>query len=533
MSIHERTSKGLAVALAAAVVIRLLTMGLYPFTDTTEARYAEVARKMVELGDWVTPWYDYGVPFWAKPPLSTWLTALSFKVFGFNEFAGRLPHFLVATVTAWLVWDWIRRSHPRTAQLSLALLCGTLVFSVAAFAVMTDMSLALATTMVMRGFWCHLHPEEATGRLRWDGQWLLFAGLGLGMLAKGPVVIVLSGLPILGWALATGNFVRVWKSFSWIKGLMVVVAIAAPWYVWAEMRTPGFWAYFFVGEHWKRFTETGWTGDRYGSAHASARGTIWLLALGASLPWPLLLPWLGIGRASALAAVTGGQRQPATATDWLSDGRTPANVASPAERRSWAGYLVAWVLAPCLFFTAAGNILWTYVLPAMPALAIGLATWLASDPRHRRVNAVIIAGVLFTLAALLAIAADRQSNHAWKTAKGTVAAYAELSREAMHATALNSPQQQIPLFFLGDRPYSASFYSRGTAKLVSSPTDLLALLEQKAAFVALTKEQTRAMPDSLKTRLQLRQTGPQFDLYSSRPNIPRQSGIGLTKESGG
>lgn len=508
MSIHERTSKGLTVALAAAVVIRLLTMGLYPFTDTTEARYAEVARKMVELGDWITPWYDYGVPFWAKPPLSTWLTALSFKVFGFNEFAGRLPHFLVATVTAWIVWDWIRRSHPRTAQLSLALLCGTLVFSVAAFAVMTDMSLALATTMVMRGFWCHLHPEEATGRLRWDGQWLLFAGLGLGMLAKGPVVIVLSGLPIVGWALATGNFVRVWKSFSWIKGLLVVVAIAAPWYVRAEMRTPGFWAYFFVGEHWKRFTEAGWMGDRYGSAHASARGTIWLLALGASMPWPLLLPWLGIGRGSALAA----------ATDGPSDGRTPANVASPTEQRSWDGYLLAWVLTPCLFFTAAGNILWTYVLPAMPALAIGLATWLSRDARHRRVNAVVIAGVLLTLAALLAIAVDRQSSHAWKTAKGTVAAYAELSRAARHSTALNSAQKAIPLVFLGDRPYSAAYYSRGTAQLVSSTTDLMALLDQKAAFVALTNEQSKAMSGAFRARLQLRQSGPQFDLYSSRPN---------------
>lgn len=518
MSIHKRTSKMLTAALAIAVVIRLFTMGTYPFTDTTEARYAEVARKMVELGDWITPWYDYGVPFWAKPPLSTWLTALSFKIFGFSEFAGRMPHFLLATATAWIVWDWIRRSDPRAAELSLALLCGTLVFSVAAFAVMTDMSLAFATTLVMRGFWCHLYPEEATARPHWDGQWLLFAGLGLGMLAKGPVVIMLSGLPIVGWTLATGNIVRVWKSFSWFKGLVVVLAITAPWYVWAEMRTPGFWAYFFVGEHWKRFTETGWTGDRYGSAHASARGMIWLLAVGASLPWPLLLPWLGIGRAAAQAAATGAQSQPATATDWPNDGRFTAHRSSPAERRSWAGYLLAWVLAPCLFFTAAGNILWTYVLPSMPALAIGLALWLAGDPRHRRVNAVVIAGVLVTLATLLAIAVDRQSTQAWKTARDTVAAYTELSREARPATALNSPQQPLPLVFLGDRPYSASFYSRGTAKLVSTTTDLLALLEQQSAFVALTNQQSKAMSAALRARLQLLQSGPQFDLYRSQPN---------------
>ncbi|MDL2339624.1 MAG: hypothetical protein QFE16_17460, partial [Pseudomonadota bacterium] len=58
-------------ALGLTALMRLMTLGLYPLTDTTEARYAEIARKMVELGDWITPWYDYGVPFWAKPPLST------------------------------------------------------------------------------------------------------------------------------------------------------------------------------------------------------------------------------------------------------------------------------------------------------------------------------------------------------------------------------------------------------------------------------------------------------------------------------
>ncbi|HTM72428.1 MAG TPA: glycosyltransferase family 39 protein, partial [Pseudolabrys sp.] len=57
-------------------------MGLVPLMDTTEARYGEIARKMAELNDWVTPWFDYGVPYWGKPPLAFWLTATSFKVFG-------------------------------------------------------------------------------------------------------------------------------------------------------------------------------------------------------------------------------------------------------------------------------------------------------------------------------------------------------------------------------------------------------------------------------------------------------------------
>ena len=63
--------------------------------DKTEARYAEIARIMLETNNWITPQIDYGSPFWAKPPLSTWLSAMSMKAFGVNEFAVRLPSLLL------------------------------------------------------------------------------------------------------------------------------------------------------------------------------------------------------------------------------------------------------------------------------------------------------------------------------------------------------------------------------------------------------------------------------------------------------
>ena len=56
------------------VIVRLLAMWLIPLNDTTEARYAEIARKMLETGNWVTQLHDYGIPFWAKPPLSSWMS---------------------------------------------------------------------------------------------------------------------------------------------------------------------------------------------------------------------------------------------------------------------------------------------------------------------------------------------------------------------------------------------------------------------------------------------------------------------------
>ena len=282
--------------LAIVVLLRLVTMGLYPLTDTTEARYSEVARKMVELGDWVTPWYEYGVPFWAKPPLSNWVTAASIELLGVNEFAARLPHFLLAMMVAWLVWDWVGRASKREALLTVALLSGTMLYFVAAAAVMTDMALALGTTLAMRGFWARF---ESAHTQRPGEEWLFFLGLGIGMLAKGPVAVVLAGTPIVLWALLTGNVVQAFRRIPWIKGSLLVLVLSAPWYAMAEIRTPGFLEYFFIGEHWMRFTVTGWAGDRYGSAHATQRGAIWLLALAACMPWTVMLPFLALGRKAA------------------------------------------------------------------------------------------------------------------------------------------------------------------------------------------------------------------------------------------
>ena len=99
----------------------------------------------------------------------------------------------------------------------------------------------------------------------------LFIGLGIGLLAKGPIAVVLSGLPIGLWMLLTGNMKASWQRLPWVKGTFLTLAIAAPWYVMAEIRTPGFWEYFFIGEHWKRFTVTGWAGDILKQANKAAK----------------------------------------------------------------------------------------------------------------------------------------------------------------------------------------------------------------------------------------------------------------------
>ena len=127
--------------------MRLATLGAYPLLDPTESRYAEIARKMLETGDWLVPQVDYGVPFWGKPPLSTWLSAVAMAVFGVNEFAARLPSFLLLAGCGALVYRLAAlRAGADAALWALAAFATTGLVFVSAGAVMTDPALVFATT---------------------------------------------------------------------------------------------------------------------------------------------------------------------------------------------------------------------------------------------------------------------------------------------------------------------------------------------------------------------------------------------------
>ena len=456
----SNAARGVLLLLGLLVAARLAAMGLLPLMDSTEARYAEIGRKMVEGGDWVTPWADDGVPFWGKPPLSFWLTAASFKLFGINEFAARLPHFLCAVAIAVLTWRLGAGRSQQQALLAVASLGGSVLFYVSSGAVMTDAALVLGTTLAMVGFWVGLHGPRAP---RQRERWWLFAGLAVALLAKGPVALVLIGVPLLAWTLVRGEAGAVWRAFPWIPGLLWVGVLVLPWYLVAESRTPGFLRYFIVGEHWQRFMTPGWKGDLYGTAHRFAPGTIWAFAFAALLPWSLLLP--------AAELVRRLKRQPPGAE---------------APDRAWPLYLLLWGLTPLLFFTAARNIIWTYVLPGVPTLALLGAHWLARYPARTR-QRLVLGGLLLSLmgSAAFAIQFQASSQAGLRSAKALVAAY-EQRRVASE-----------PLIYVGPRPFSAAFYSGGRARRVDSVAQLAGQLPPEGAYVALRGEQAvdlKALP---------------------------------------
>ena len=446
----RRATRLIGVLIGLLLLARLAAMDLMPLMDTTEARYAEIARKMAELGDWVTPWFDYGVPFWGKPPLSFWLTAASFETLGVSEFAARLPHLLCGLLMAAITWR-LARPRPRGEALAaIALLAGSALFFVASAAVMTDSALALGTTLAMAGFWLALHDPEPAVRKRWG--WLFFLGLAVGLLAKGPVAGVLVVLPLLAWTALSPRRAEVWHRLPWLGGLLLLAAVTLPWYALAEQRTPGFLQYFIVGEHWHRFVTPGWQGDLYGTAHRYPPGAIWALAFGALLPWSVLLPM----------AAWWGHREP-----------PPPELS--ADDRAWRRYLLLWSLTPLVFFTPARNVLWTYVLPAAPALALLAAGWLLRKLPPERAQSWLAAGMAISLLA----------------AAGGLAA-AMLSQRIEHLSTMELvrayEQRRAPgqaLVFVGHRPGSAMFYSRGKALLVEDDDALGPHIGGAGGFVAI------------------------------------------------
>ncbi|WP_296448035.1 ArnT family glycosyltransferase [Rhodoferax sp. UBA5149] len=476
---------GLAILLG----LRLLSLGGYPLMDSTEARYAEISRLMLSLGDWVTPWYDHHIPFWGKPPLSFWTTAASFSLLGVNEFAARLPDFLAALGVGWLVWDWAMRHSKQQALAALALLAGCSLMLIAAGAVMTDMTLAVGTTLAMRGFWLGLHGD-ATRRQR--EAWLFFLGLAVGLLAKGPLVLVLAGLPLGLWTLFNRQLGRVWRDLPWIRGSLVVLLLVAPWYVAAEVRTPGFLDYFLMGEHWHRFVTPGWSGDRYGVAHSAPWGSIWVYAWAATLPWSLLLPlawwrWRKADRAAGVAPLT-----------------------VPAQDKPLQHYLVLWSLAPAVFFTFAGNILWTYVLPALPSLALLVAAWLSRRPDPRRVNRLLSLGLMLSavLFAGFVVSLNLPQLEDLHTTKRLVA----------HYGALNT--RHSALVFYPERPYSAAFYSRGQAEKISQASGLLPLMTGPPVFLAVKTGAVATLPVAVHSQLQWLAQHGDYTLFSIGTGVP-------------
>jgi 4-amino-4-deoxy-L-arabinose transferase-like glycosyltransferase len=495
-------TRWLQAALAAALAVRLVTLGTYPLADTSEARYAEIVRVMRETGNWVTLQETPGTPFLGKPPLYAWLSAASTYAFGLNEFSLRLPSFVCGIAVLALCGVWAaalarrpspsppaplrppskpilplfgseadnggRRQSPSElvvtewgeghAALLSCVVLATTGFFIGYGAVMTDPALGLCTAWMMVAF--QRAVIDGSGHALW--RYGFFVAAGLAMLAKGPVAFLYVALPIVVWAFWRGRWRAIWKALPWLRGSVLSAAISLPWYVWAEVRNPDFLSYFLIGEHVLRYLQPGWTGDRYGTAHREPFGTI----------WGYLAEALGLWSIALLALVRPTPGWLARARAWCQDdGRLFALLAT---------------LVPLLVLTFASNVIWTYVMPVLTPLAALLGLELAQrsarpEPSRRLVNWLAGASV-----ALVCTGAA-----AW----GPLHANGSSFAAPVMAWRQQLSAQPGPLLYWGAKtPASLRFYSRGAAEPVPDLATRLDGLEAGSrVYVAIVPEQLAAL----------------------------------------
>jgi 4-amino-4-deoxy-L-arabinose transferase-like glycosyltransferase len=336
-------------------------------SDMTEARYAEMAHKMFLSGDFITPFIGENVPFWGKPPLSFWTGAISLHIFGVNDFAVRFPSFLFSLGMIFLTFFFTRKhfDNLRAHVATVVLLCSP-IFLFLMGGVMTDQSLAFAVILSFFAFYNALEGYGKKASVLWG--YAFFIGLGLGLLAKGPVVLFLVGSGVGLWVIIKNKWKLIWKKIPWFTGTALMLAIALPWYILAEQKTPGFLRYFIIGEHFERYLVPGWEGDLYGQGRGGYFGIIWVYLLISILPWPIYLAYKSFSK-SFVSSVR--------------------EIKFIKDEKIFYVLLIA--LGQLIFFTFSKNLHLTYTLPFLASVAILISLIICKSDKKMDVDKFVIA----------------------------------------------------------------------------------------------------------------------------------------------
>ena len=399
--------------LFALIANRGLINYLLPLMDKTEARYAEIARIMVETNNWILLQIDYNVPFWAKPPLSTWLTAISIKVFGSYEFFIRLP-FLIVSIIIILLMSRYDKIENKIFFLTPLILLLIPEFYLHAGVVSTDTMLNFSIILVMLSFWEAVSKESG---FKW--WYAFFVGIGLGLLSKGPIIFILTITPIFIWLFVYKKEFKKLKNIPIISGLFLIILISFPWYFFSELKSPGFIDYFIFGEHFRRFFDSSWKGDLYGFPKQQPFGIIWLFSILGLFPWSILI----IVKLKRMI--------------------------KEALANKWIGFLLCWMLFTPIFFTFSKSLIHTYTLPMTAPAALLIAHYWSEIKFKKYYFSVSILLYLIILPAFYSGLVDDivRSNSDKEMVKNKIVS-------------------DYSLFYLNHKSFSSQFYSLGSIKKI-------------------------------------------------------------------
>jgi 4-amino-4-deoxy-L-arabinose transferase-like glycosyltransferase len=351
---HARLLGWLLIALCCALWFYVL--GARTLIPTDESRYAEIAREMASSGDFVSQRLN-GIQYYGKPPLQSWMTALSFKIFGLGEWQARLWTGLCGLLGILMVAYTGKRVFGRHAGLLAGAVLASSMYWIAAGHISSlDMGLSAMMTLTL----CALllaQRDEATAIERRNYMLLCWAGLGLAMMSKGLIGVVLPGAVLVLYSLLTRDR-AIWKRLHIGAGLLLFFAITLPWFLVMSIRNPEFPHFFFIREHFQRF-----------SSNVHLR----------TAPWHYYLPYLLGGIMPWLGALPQSLR-----SGWQ----------GTAGRFQPGKLLLIWAVFIFFFFSISKGKLPAYILPVFPALALLLGQYIDRAPRR----ALVIAAALVAVA---------------------------------------------------------------------------------------------------------------------------------------
>ncbi|RAB04578.1 glycosyltransferase family 39 protein [Burkholderia multivorans] len=330
----------LVLLLVAFAVIWFTPLGMRHLIPSDEGRYAEMAREMFVTGDWITPRYN-GYKYFEKPPLQTWLNALTFAWFGIGEWQARLYTALASFAGVLLVgFTGARLFNPLSGFLAAVVLASSPYWNLMGHFNALDMGLAFWMALSLCALLLAQRPGLRPAAVR-GWMWLCWAAMAFAVLSKGLVGVILPGAVLVLYTLIARDW-ALWKRLYLVSGLVIFFAIATPWFVLVQQRNPEFFNFFFIVQQFRRYL----------TPEQNRPGPFYYFV-------PVLLvgflPWLSVAWQSVRHALR-MPRQP--------NGFSPMLV------------LLIWSAFIFLFFSASHSKLISYVLPVAPALALIIGAYL-------------------------------------------------------------------------------------------------------------------------------------------------------------
>lgn len=295
--------------------------------EPDEPRYAEIPREMLVSGDFVTPTLN-GTVYIEKPPLLYWLNALSMAYFGETPYAARLTVRLAGVFTLLLLIFML----PKQAGVgwglwsSLIYMSSLLPFALHRINIIDGLLTSVLALALLSLFRITQEPHRKLFHI------LLGLGLAGSVLSKGLIGLVLPGLVVGAWIVSCRRWDLV-KPLVISPAWPIFIVLTAPWFIAVQKNNPEFFRFFFIHEHFQRYTTT--IHQRYEPGWFFMVTFLWAI-----FPWTLLF----------------FKRAFSEGRQWVRDHENL--------------FFVLWTIIPIVFFSFSHSKLIPYILPALPGMAV-------------------------------------------------------------------------------------------------------------------------------------------------------------------